>query len=361
MVGLGHIAQIAVLPGFKNAKGNSELVAFVSDDPIKHQKLGEMYKVERHYSYDRYDECLHSGEIDAVYIALPNHMHCEYTVRAAKAGVHVLCEKPLALTFQECREIIRACDEGGVKLMTAYRLHFEKTNLEAIELVKSGKIGEAQIFNSTFSFQVREGDIRVREETGGGTLYDIGVYCINAARYIFQDEPVEVFATTYKGKGMDERFQRVDGIASAIMKFPGNRVASFTTSFASASIAQYTVLGTEGHLQVTDAYEYSSPIKMKVTIDGKEQKRKTSKRDQFGAEICYFSNCIKEDKTPEPSGTEGLIDVQIVQALYQSASENRPVTLEAIEKKRRPSLEQEIHLPPVKEPDLVNAQDPAVD
>ena len=359
VVGLGHIAQEAVLPAFKNAKKNSRLVAFVSADPIKHQKLGEEYGVKRHYSYDRYDECLNSGEIDAVYIALPNSMHSEYAVRAARAGIHVLCEKPLATTSHDCREIIRACDETGVKLMTAYRLHFEKTNLQAIEIAQSGKIGEPQIFSSLFAFQVREGNIRVREEMGGGTLYDIGVYCINAARYLFRDEPYEVYATSIKG--VDERFEDVDAITSAVMRFPNNRVASFTTSFASASIATYTVMGTKGHLRVDQAYEYSSEMKAKLTVDEKEQKIKTSKRDQFGPELLYFSNCILENKNPEPSGIEGLIDVQIVEALYESAREGKPVRVEAIEKGSRPSLKQEIHAPAVKEPELVNVEPPHVD
>ena len=344
VVGLGHIAQEAVLPAFKNAKKNSRLVAFVSDDPIKHQKLGEEYGVKRHYSYDRYDECLNSGEIDAVYIALPNSMHGEFAIRAARAGIHVLCEKPLATTSHECREMVRTCEEHGVKLMTAYRLHFEKTNLQAIEIAQSGKIGEPQIFNSLFAFQVREGNIRVREETGGGTLFDIGIYCINAARYLFRDEPYEVFATSIKG--VDERFKEVDAITSAVMRFPNNRIASFTTSFASASIATYSIMGTKGHLRMDQAYEYASGMKAKLTVDEKEEKIKTSRRDQFGPELLYFYNCILENKNPEPSGVEGLIDVQIV---------------EALEKQSRPSMKQEIHAPPVKEPELVNVEPPHVD
>ena len=157
VVGLGNISQVAILPGFLNAKSNSKLTALVSDDPEKLRQLAKKYGVEHYYDYDEFDDCLQSGNVDAVYIALPNNLHLEYTLRAAKAGVHVLCEKPLALDERECKAMIRVCNQHGVKLMAAYRLHFQKCNLEAIEIVKSGKIGEPRYFQSTFSQQVRAG------------------------------------------------------------------------------------------------------------------------------------------------------------------------------------------------------------
>src|SRR5438477_2415888 len=135
VVGLGHIAQVAVLPAFKNSK-NSELVAIVSGESEKREKLGKKYRLEHVYSYEDYDRAL--SEVDAVYIALPNHLHREYAVRAAQAGVHVLCEKPMAVTEDDWRAMIDAADENGVKLMIDYRLHFEAGNLEAMRLSKSG-------------------------------------------------------------------------------------------------------------------------------------------------------------------------------------------------------------------------------
>src|SRR6187200_3508865 len=120
VVGLGHIAQVAVLPAFSHARQNSELVALVSDDPAKHEKLRSKYKVQHTYSYDEYDQCLRSGAIDAVYIALPNNLHCDFAVRAAQAGIHVLCEKPMAVTEEECENMISAAKQARVKLMVAY-------------------------------------------------------------------------------------------------------------------------------------------------------------------------------------------------------------------------------------------------
>ena len=190
VVGLGHIAQAAVLPAFAHAKRNSELHALVSGDGEKLAELGDRYEVEFRGGYEDFEECL--KDVDAVYIATPNTEHAEFAVRAAHAGVHVLCEKPLAVTEEECDRILRACREAGVRLMTAYRLHFEPLTLEVIDLVRKGRIGEPRYFSSDFSMVAKPGNIRTRPETGGGTLYDLGVYCINAARMLFGAEPREV-------------------------------------------------------------------------------------------------------------------------------------------------------------------------
>jgi glucose-fructose oxidoreductase len=356
VVGLGWIAQAAVLPAFANATENSELVALVSDDPTKRQELGKQYGV-RTYSYDEYDDCLNSGEIDAVYIALPNHMHCDYTVRAANAAIHVLCEKPMAVTVEECETMIRACNDNNVKLMIAYRLHFEEANLQAVEIVKSGQIGEPRIFNSVFSEQVEEGNIRVRESTGGGTLYDIGVYCINAARYLFQDEPIEVFAVS-ANKG-EQRFSEVEETTSAILRFPNERVAAFTCSFGVASVSTYQIVGTKGDLRLDPAYGFQGELKHQLTINGQTQERTFPARDQFAAELLDFSDCILQGKDPEPSGTEGLNDIRIIRALYHSIAIGSFVSLAGLKKQQRPTAAQTIQRPPIQEPELINAADPS--
>jgi predicted dehydrogenase len=357
VVGLGYIAQIAVLPAFANAKKNSELAALVSDDPEKLSTLSQKYNVNSTYSYEEYDQCLRSGEIDAVYIALPNHLHHEYTVRAAQAGIHVLCEKPMAVTDVECIEMIRACDESRAKLMIAYRLHFDKANLAAIEVVRSGKIGEPRIFNSVFTMQVVDEDnIRLKSTTGGGTVYDIGIYCLNAARYLFQDEPVEVIAAT--ANSGDARFSEVEEMTSAVLRFPGDRLASFTCSFGAADVSSYEIVGTEGSLRLDPAYEYAGELKYTLKVKGKERERTFPQRDQFGPELLYFSNCVLTDEEPEPSGLEGLTDVRIIQAIYESAETRRPVRLE-LAKESYPDQSQEISAPAVKEPELVKAASPS--
>ena len=353
VVGLGHIAQVAVLPAFGNARRNSRLAGLVSGDPVKRAELARKYGVDRTWSYEEYDACLKSGEIDAVYIALPNSLHHEYALRAAQAGIHVLCEKPMALDEAECRRMGEAARAARVKLMVAYRLHFERANLEAIEVLRSGRLGEPRLFNSTFCTPVEAGNIRVRRDMGGGVLYDIGIYCINAARSLFRAEPVEVQATTAGAR--DE----VEEAVSGWLRFPGDRLASFSCSFGAAKVSEYRVAGTKGDLCVEPAYDYARPLKHRLTLDGETRERRYAKRDQFAPELLYFSDCILINREPEPGAEEGLADVRIIRALYQSAESGRPVELEPFERRDRPSLEQEIRRPPIDKPDVIHARAPS--
>lgn len=356
VVGLGNITQVAVLPAFKTAE-NSELVALVSQDAKKLKELGIKYGIERLYSYDQYKECL--ADVDAVYVAVPNHLHREYSVRAAEAGVHVLCEKPMAVTEQDCEAMISAAEQHKVKLMIAYRLHFEEGNLQAIELGNDGTLGELRLFSSDFAQQVAGGNIRVTVDTahGGGPVYDMGVYCINAARYLFRDEPLEVVA--FAANNGDPRFKQTEETTSVIMRFSRERLATFTCSFGAADISRYTLVGTMGILTVDPAYEYAKAIKHELTIDEKTTSREFPKRDQFAAEIVYFSDCILKNREPEPSGLEGLADVRIVQAIYQSLRSRSIVTLPAAAQKARPALQQEIRRPAHEKPKTVNAESPS--
>jgi predicted dehydrogenase len=361
VVGLGYIAQAAVLPAFRNARKNSRLAALVSGNPRKLKSLGKKYGVKNLYSYDQYDQMLRSGEIDAVYIALPNSMHAEYTVRAADAGIHVLCEKPMAVTEDECLQMLQAAQRNNIKLMIAYRLHFDPANLDAIKIVNSAKFGEARAFQSEFSFYIKDPEnIRLKRDVGGGTVYDIGIYCINAARYLFRAEPIEVFAFSVPpGTKNDPRFNEVDEMTTAVMRFPNERFASFTCSFGAADTATYRVVGTKGELCVDSAYEYVEPIVHYLTINGKTKTKKYPRHDQFAPELLHFSQCILRDLQPEPSGDEGLIDVRIIEALYHSAQIGQPVSLNVFPPDSRPGPEHEIRRPPVREPKLVEAGSPS--
>jgi predicted dehydrogenase len=315
VVGLGAFAKSDVLPAFVEAE-NSELVALVSGDAAKQDELAQKYAVRHTYSYEEYDDLLESGNIDAVYLAVPNHLHCDYTVKAANAGIHVLCEKPMAVTVEDCQTMMAAAKANQIKLMIAYRLHLEPANLHAIEVVQSGQIGEPRIFTSLFTQQNYEGDIRLNKEIGGGTLDDIGIYCINAARYIFQSEPIAVFAIS--ANNGEQRFEEVAEMTSVIMRFPDDRLANFICSFGAERIQTYQVAGTKGDLRVELAYSTQGPIKHILTIDGKVQERSFEPHNQVVAELVYFSDCISQHKEPELSGTEGLTDVQIIRALYKS-------------------------------------------
>lgn len=342
VVGLGHIAQSAVLPAFHHARENSELVALVSGDQEKLKVLSLQYGVQRTCLYSEFEQLLRTGEIDAVYIATPNDHHRNIAELSAQYGVHVLCEKPMAVTAQDCLSMINAAERNHTLLMIAYRLHFEAANLEAIKRAHARRIGDLRIFHSIFSFQVTDAqNIRLQDaDKGGGPLYDIGIYCINAARYLFRSEPIEVYATSTHAK--ETRTRKVDDTVTCILKFSEGRVANFTVSFGAYACSDYDLVGTKGRLRLEKAYGYNNTMTLKTYEPGKVNIKKFSKRDQFAAELVYFSECIQKKKKPEPSGEEGLIDVKIIEALLLSMDLRAPIKLDEIHQKVRPSQQQKI-------------------
>lgn len=358
VAGLGWFAQTAVLPAFAHAERNSRLVALFSGDAEKRRELGRRYGVATTHDYDRFEQVLADGGIDAVYIVLPNHLHREFTEKAAAAGVHVLCEKPMAVTEKGCRAMMQAAERHDVRLMIAYRLHFEEANLKAVEIARSGRLGEPRVFAATFGNRVtNRDDIRLNPiALGGGTLYDIGIYCINAARMIFRDEPIEATALAANGSG---RFSDCDEATGAVLRFPGGRIATLVASFGAGDVDSYRVLGTEGTLRVEPAFEFFTEMKHFLSTGEGTEVTRFEPRDQVAPEILYFSDCIREGRTPEPSGLEGLADVRVIRALYRSAEQRRSVELEPFEKTHRPGLDQEEHQPPVDEPELVATEAPS--
>ncbi len=358
VVGLGWIAQEAVLPAFKHS-AHSQLAALVTGDAVKATDLASAYNVPA-YGYQDFDRLLSGGDIDAVYISLPNSMHAEYATRAAEAGIHVLCEKPMAASSRECEQMIQTAESSGACLMIAYRLHFEPANLKAIEIIQSGAIGEPRTFSSSFSQNVKSGDIRLKANLAGGPLMDMGIYQINAARYLFREEPVEVAAFATRPSN-DARFQEVNESVSVMLRFPGDRLAGFAMTFGGAPSDEWELVGTKGSLSLRHAFEYHQAKELVTTIGGKEHKQSFSKRDQFGGEIEYFSECILGGRQPEPSGAEGLADIRIIEALTQSISEGRPISIPPYELDARPSPDQEKKLWPVKAKKIVRAAAPTGD
>lgn len=325
VVGAGHIAQEAVLPAFQNTRGKCELTCVFSDDARKRRVIADEYDLEHVLDYKAFDAACQQDIFDAVYIALPNSMHRSYTERAAAAGIHVLCEKPLASTSADCAAMIKACRRNDVRLMTAYRLHFEPSTIEAMRIARRGPIGQARIFSSVFTMQVKPKNIRLDADLGGGPMMDIGIYCINAARYLFDDEPIEVCGFSVASD--DSRFREVPEAVSAVLRFPGDRLASFTCSFGASATGWCQVVGTKGDLCIDPAYEYQEGLEHHLTVDDRTKRRKFSKSDQFAPELLYFAECIKRGKDPEPGGEEGMIDVLIIEAIRESAKTGRKVRL----------------------------------
>ena len=242
--------------------------------------------------------------------------------------------------------------------MIGYRLHFEQINLEVMDLIRKGRIGRPKYFNSSFSLTARPGNIRTKSDMGGGTLYDIGIYCINAARYLFGGEPVEVLAMSVNS-GV-RKLSEIDESTGALMRFEHDRVAAFVTSFNAADVASYVVVGEKGQVRVDSAYEYAEGLKYELTVDGKKTRKATGKRDQFAPELLYFSDCILRNRMPEPSGEEGMQDVRVIEALYESARTGKAVRIPP-SSDRRPAMTQKMRKPGVRKPKLVHAVSSSVD
>ena len=355
VIGQGNFAQAAILPAFATAAG-CELVALFSEDQTKRRSLQRQYRVASALPYREYDTFLRSGAVDAVYIALPNDLHCEYTVRAAQAGVSVLCEKPMAVSSRDAATMLDACTRGRVFLMIAYRLHFEAAHLDLVERMQRGQIGRPRYITSTFGLQVRPDNIRTKRHHGGGPLLDLGVYCINAARYLFRAEPLEVVAfreTTPR----DERFSEVDEHVSALLRFPEERTAQFTCSFGSYDHSSLTVVGEKGRLTLDPAYDYVGKRVLTVEVGERSPARKVfPKRDQVAAELMAFADCVRTGRTPEPSGEEGLADLRIIEAIERSFKEGKVQAVEVVARAVRPEASQRIDRPAHEKPKVIHAE-----
>lgn len=321
VVGTGWISQIAFMPGV-DLTGNSKMTAVVSGNAENAGKLAGFYGIDHIYSYERYDEMLAADVVDAVYIALPNSMHADYAIRAAKASKHVLVEKPLAITEDECAAIIAAAEGAGVYLMTAYRLHNEPGTVDVLEQIRSGAIGDPRIFTSIFSFQSAPDNHRLKAAHWGGPLQDIGVYCLNAARHIFEAEPDEVWAM--KSHGEDPRFVEVEEMIAATLRFPGGRLAQFIASFGAETLDTFRVAGTKGEVSVEMAYEFQTPTRMRLSRGGEVIDRTFPQTDHFAGQTGYFSDCILNGVAPEADGEEGLADVRALLAIEEAARTGVP-------------------------------------
>jgi glucose-fructose oxidoreductase len=240
--------------------------------------------------------------------------------------------------------------------MTAYRLHFEPLTIEVLELVRSGRIGEPRFFSAAFSVNVTPGNIRTRPETGGGSVYDLGIYCINAARMVFQAEPTSV--TAFAIDGARSGFPGVDETTAAVLHFDGDRLATFTSSFAAADVSAYRITGTDGDILVEPGFEYAEPLAYTITRDGQSKKKRGRKVDQFAPELLYFSDCILQNREPEPSGEEGAWDVRIMDAILESARRGERIALRPFGPEPGPSRRQAMSHPPVQDPTRVNVESP---
>ena len=333
VVGLGRISMGQFMPGVKISK-DSKIVALVSGHRDKAERIADEYDVPHNaiYNYQDYDSIRDNPAIDAVYIALPNGMHAEYTIRAAKAGKHVLCEKPMANSVKECEQMMAACKQADRKLMIAYRCQYEPTNLKAIGLLRQGYAGKLQMMSSSNGFNIHAGEWRLNKKmAGGGPLVDVGIYSIQAMRYLTGEEPtsVEAYSSVIDHDG---RFTEVEENVVWNFHFPSGVLAHCATSYGTNFLGgSARAIGSEGMLELNPAFGYQG-----LHLTGKAQGKPSldvafdnpSPR-QFATEADYFSDCILQNKEPKTGGEEGLRDQRIITAIYKSCAEGKPVKLTA--------------------------------
>jgi len=331
IVGLGRISMNEFMPGVQISQ-HSKVVALVSGHRDKAERIAAQYGVNPKaiYNYENYDEIAHNPEIDAVYIALPNGMHAEYSIRAAKAGKHVLCEKPMANTVKECEDMIEACRKADRKLMIAYRLQYEPNTLQTIAALRRGYVGKILELDCAFGFDIKPGEWRLNKKlAGGGPLYDVGIYSVNASRYLTGEEPVSVQGyTSVVSPG--ERFQEVEENVAWTMRFPSGALASCITSYGSNYTGnQARIIGKTGTLEMNPAHSYSG-----LRIVGRSDTAGDltlaivdPNPQQFAREADHLAECILQNREPKSDGQEGLRDMKIITAIYKSSAEGRAVDL----------------------------------
>ncbi|HUN82850.1 MAG TPA: Gfo/Idh/MocA family oxidoreductase [Terracidiphilus sp.] len=320
VIGLGRIAA-HFMPGVRNSS-NSQITALVSGHRDKAERIAAEYGVPAGsiYSYENFDTIAQNKAVDAVYVALPNSMHAEYTIRAAKAGKHVLCEKPMATSVGECEQMIAACKAANVKLMIAYRCHYEPTNLKAIKLIRDGELGQVQAIESSFGFNIKAGEWRLNKKmAGGGPLMDVGIYALNACRYLTGEEPQDIsaFASVIDHDG---RFNEVEENVSWTMKFPSGILAACNTTYGAPMEGFFRVHGSKGWIDANPAFIYEG-LHLTGEFSGTHLDEPNPQRDpyQFKAEAEHFSHCIVTGQQPQSPGEEGLRDMRYMTQIYKSA------------------------------------------
>jgi predicted dehydrogenase len=332
VVGLGSYGLGMIIPQFKNCK-NSRLVGLVSGDAAKAKRVAAEHGVPEKniYNYQNYDSIRDNPDIDIVYVCLPVGMHAEYTIRAAKAGKHVMCEKPMAVSSSECEAMIAACRQAGKKLMIGYRCHFEPNNLEAIRRARAGEIGKIRYFRSEHGFNFGNPDAwRLKKAmSGGGSLMDMGIYALNASRYMTGEEPSAVYAVESTDK-RDPRFREVEDRIAFELEFPSGVIGSCMSMY-SANQNHILLMGDKGRIELEPATAYQG-IKLWVGNGHGDDKNEVTPppgpgATMWAAQLDHLSQCIVQNRQPIVGGEEGLRDIRIIEAIYRSAREKRRIGL----------------------------------
>jgi predicted dehydrogenase len=327
LVGLGSLSENQLAPALQKTK-LCKLSGLVSGNPDKARAWAQKYGVPEKniYGYKNFDEIANNPDIDVVYVVLPNSMHAEYSIRAAKAGKHVLCEKPMAISVKECDAMIAACKAAQRKLAIGYRLHFEPNNLEMVRLAREKTLGAVKVIEAAAGFRIDDPKQWRLDKalSGGGSLMDIGIYALQAARYISGEEPASVSAQL----SITDPVKFKPGVDESMLftlKFPSGALASCASSYG-AGLNRFRAGAERGWFEVLPALNYTG-IKGRMRSQGVSKDFDFPEVDQFAAEMDDFSDCIVNDKQTRVPGEEGRRDVRIMTAIYRAAATGRVVSL----------------------------------
>lgn len=328
IVGLGRLAINQILPAFAGCE-KSKVTAFVSGSPEKANKLAQRYGVspKNIYSYQNYDTIRDNPEVDIIYIVLPNGMHAEYTIRGARAGKHILTEKPMANTPADCREMIEACARANRKLMVAYRCRYEPHNQAMIQIARAKELGAVKVIVADHGFNIGDpSQWRLKKDlAGGGSLMDIGIYSLQATRYITGEEPTEINAMTFSTPG-DVRFKEVEETINFQLRFPSGVLANCTSSYGYAGQNRYRVVTERGWFELEPATSYTG-LRMRVHRGNVTEERVLPQRDHFALEMDHFSECVMKNSQPLTPGEDGLQDLKIMMGIYEAARSGKTIRL----------------------------------
>lgn len=305
------------------ASQRSQLLAVASRSQQAAQAYAAEWGIPR--AYGSYEELLADPEIDVIYNPLPNHLHKEWSIRAARAGKHVLCEKPLGLSPAEVDEMAAVVQETGRQIVEAFMYRHHPQTLQVKELVESGAIGRLQLIRGSFTFRMKsDTNIRLYPEMGGGSLWDVGCYPVSYARYLAGAEPEEVFGWQVTGaSGVDESF-------FGQMKFPNGVYAQFDSGFRTPFRAHLEVVGAEGTITIPTPFKPGLNETITLTREDGVQTLVISGQELYLGEVEDLTDCILTGKSPRVSLSESRGNAAALAALYHSARSGRPVRLEEI-------------------------------
>ena len=331
LVGLGRLSAQQLIPAFRVSR-RAKLGALVSGDIAKAQKLAQEngLRPDAAYHYKNFDRIRENKDVQVVWVVLPNSQHAEFTIRSARAGKHVLCEKPMEVSVAKCQQMIDACKRADVKLMIGYRIQYEPINRAMQRLVREQAFGPVRYVDAAFSMRLSEPEWRLSKSlSGSGAVGDIGVYCINTTRFLLGEEPIEIHAQSFRPAD-NPLFKEIDATTTWQMRFPSGALANCMCSYDAHATSMYRVVAERGSFGMDPAFPYRG-LKMWAKPE-QPPLPQIAETDHFANELDHMADCLLQNRQPYTPGEEGLQDQRIIEAIFESAKTGRTLKLPKVDK-----------------------------